>query len=193
MTPDPARHAARPATVATDPAIWAGSCYVNLTDPNPAEFRLEDIARGLSHAARFAGLTAEPYTVAEHALSCLMIARRRGWSDPGILRAVLFHDAAEAYLGDIPSPLKALLPDYRRIEARFEAALFARFGVGLPLYRHRVQVIDTAALAAEKRAFFPDAGPWWCDGLDDGEPPLRLPRDLARHLFLEACADLGVA
>lgn len=64
------------------------------------------------------------------------------------------HDAAEAYLGDVTRPLKALLPDYRAIEARMEGAIFHRFNVALPKLKEAVRRIDNLALATEKAALF---------------------------------------
>lgn len=61
-------------TTVEDPSIWAGENYVNLLDPNPAEFRLADIARALSRIPRFGGLTDRFYSVAEHLLLCDRLA-----------------------------------------------------------------------------------------------------------------------
>lgn len=181
-------------TLVTDPSIWAGANYVDLADPNPAEFRLEDIARALAHVPRFSGLTAIPYSVARHSLFCLRLAKMDGVTDAAVLRAVLMHDAPEAYLGDITRPLKALLPDYRRIEERLSAVLFHRFDVALPLFKARVAKFDNLALATEKAALFPDAPDW--PGLPDpmgahmigmgGRP------DTFAHAFIVAARNLGV-
>ena len=142
--------------------IFTGSRYVNVIAPDPASFHLPDIFTALSRIVRFGGHGLVPFTVGQHVLTALRIAVFRG-AEPAVLRAVLMHDAAEAYLGDIPSPIKALLPDYRALEARMEAAIFARFDVGLPLYGARVKDFDLAALSVEKAALHPAAGPWACD------------------------------
>lgn len=64
--------------------------------------------------------------------------------------AALMHDSAEAYVGDVPTSLKQLLPEYKIIEKRIEASLFERFGLydGMPT---SVKKADLIMLATEQR------------------------------------------
>lgn len=158
--------APRPATTVSEPSIWVGRNYMNLVNPNPAEIHIADIARGLSRVARFNGHTSKFYSVAEHSVNCVEAFGRWAagdiFADPhlrDIARDVLLHDAAEAYLGDVTRPLKGLLPDYRALEVRMEAAIAARFNLGgaAPEWVKRV---DLELLALEKRALMPDAPEW---------------------------------
>lgn len=109
--------------------------FASFAAPRPAEFHLEHIARGLSSVRRWCGHTREPITVAQHSV---LVARDvyqllGGDQAPaGTLygpevRWGLLHDAAEAYLSDVPSPVKALCPDYAELEARWLRALAERF------------------------------------------------------------------
>lgn len=71
--------------------------------------------------------------------------------------AGLMHDATEAYVLDLPSPLKALLPDYRTIEARVWAAIALRFSLPMELPA-AVKIADKVVLATEVSCYFPHMG-----------------------------------
>jgi len=188
------------ATTVHDTAIWTGTCYMDLLDPNPAEVHFTDIARGLSRLARFNGLSSGFYSVAEHSALCLRVFECHAAGDidtdpwlRDIARDVLMHDAAEAYLGDVTRPLKAHLPRYRRIEARMEAAIAARFNLtgAAPEW---VKRCDLEMLAAEKAALMPGAGPWpVVEGVrPPGVTPMCLYPRAAEVEFLHAGRRLGL-
>ncbi|MGX0875947.1 hypothetical protein ACSSV4_000619 [Roseovarius sp. MBR-154] len=133
--------------------IWTGSGFLDLEAPDPNAIRLADIARALSRAPRFAGLTERPLSVAEHCLLCEDLAR--GFALPPRLRLwALLHDAAEAYICDLPGPLKACLPEYQRIEEGLLRAVAQRFGLMWPV-PYAVWEIDRIALKIERRAVLP--------------------------------------
>jgi len=75
---------------------------------------IEDIAHALANICRWTGHTSRFYSVAEHCIRAAAIA------PPECKLHVLMHDAAEAYLGDVATPLKNLLPEYKTIEAAHE-------------------------------------------------------------------------
>src|ERR1019366_3376471 len=94
-------------------------------DPDPAKILIEDVAHGLAHQCRFGGHASTFYSVAEHSVhvSQLCLPEHALWG--------LLHDASEAYLVDLPRPLK-LLPEfaaYREAERRLQLAVAARFGL----------------------------------------------------------------
>jgi hypothetical protein len=69
------------------------------------------------------------------------------------------HDAAEAYLGDIASPLKHLLPDYKAMEQEFEWVIQAKYGI--PRDHHTksvVSTLDIRILAKERQELMPHTG-----------------------------------
>jgi len=96
-------------------------------DPRADEVFIEDIAHSLSLQCRFAGHCVKFYSVAEHSV---LIARwlldRYG---PQIALHGLLHDAPEAYVVDVPRPLKPFLANYKGIEAGVMAAISARYGL----------------------------------------------------------------
>jgi hypothetical protein len=94
-------------------------------DPDPAKILIEDIAHALAHQCRFGGHAWKFYSVAEHSVrvSQLCLPEHALWG--------LLHDASEAYLVDLPRPLK-LLPEfaaYREAERRLQRAVAERFGL----------------------------------------------------------------
>lgn len=122
-------------------------------NPTDDQIDIEDIAVALSNKCRFSGHT-DFFSVAEHSLS---VAARL---PPNLRLAGLLHDAAEAYLGDIPSPLKAVLPDYRSLEKINEAAINKKFNI-VDADWSLVKEADTKALFTEAHFLIPSGGKSW--------------------------------
>jgi len=69
-------------------------------NPDPAGILIEDVAHALARQSRFLGHGDGSYSVAEH---CVHVSRA---CEPEDALWGLLHDATEAYLGDLPTPLK---------------------------------------------------------------------------------------
>lgn len=98
----------------------------NPLQPDPECILIEDIARSLSNLCRYNGHVREFYSVAEH---CYWVSLD---VPPNDALWGLLHDAREAYLGDLMSPLKyhtKLGEQYRAIEAEVMAAVCVRFNL----------------------------------------------------------------
>jgi hypothetical protein len=97
-----------------------------LLDIDQNAISIEDIAHALSMLCRFNGQCLRFYSVAEHSVhvSCEIA--------PELAFVGLMHDAAEAYIGDVPSPLKGELRDFKGIEDKLIAAIAAKFGFAMP-------------------------------------------------------------
>ena len=122
--------------------------HLDLLDPQPEQIHWADIAVGLGREHRYAGQTRAAYTVAQHTLLVVAILREQGHDD--CLTHGLLHDASEAYLKDIPSPLKVLLPEYVCLERRLTHAITAKFGVPYAgEWPDPVKRADALALRAE--------------------------------------------
>lgn len=118
--------------------------YIDFLKPTPDQIHVNDIAHGLSHICRFGGQTSAFYSVAQHSV---MVAELVPMP---FKKAALFHDAAEAYLGDIITPLKSLLPEYRVIEDRLQQVICERFNISVEK-NSVIKDADLIALVTEKR------------------------------------------
>src|ERR1044071_8716155 len=83
--------------------------FVNPFDPDPEQLDAGDIARALANLSRFGGHTRAFYSVAQHSVIVSQLVEERG-GDAEDAFAALMHDATEAYLGDMPHPLKHRSP-----------------------------------------------------------------------------------
>lgn len=118
---------------------------VNPWDLTPDDIDIRDIAHALARINRFNGHTRGVLNVADHSIR----ASRR--VPPEYALEALLHDASEAYLGDVPSPLKRQpgMAEFRRAEARAHAAVAVAFGlVGYPRYTVGLHTPNGARLDA---------------------------------------------
>lgn len=129
---------------------FSGRCFWPL-DPRPEEVRLEDIAHALALCCRFGGHCREFYSVAEHSVRVARFLAGGGWG-AGCQALGLLHDAGEAYLVDVPRPVKPSLPLLIEAEAAVERAVLERFGVEAEaVWRAGVKDADDVLLATERR------------------------------------------
>ena len=89
---------------------------------------IEDIAHALSLICRWNGHCTHFYSVAQHSLHCAEVAKDRGLSILEQFEA-LMHDATEAYLGDMTTFLKRLLPRYKEIENSVDVVIRKKYGL----------------------------------------------------------------
>lgn len=157
--------------------------------PDPARFSMHDIARGLAHQCRFAGQFPCFYSVAEHSLYVADVVRAAGGTPLDVFWG-LMHDAAEAYLGDIITPVKCRLPEYERIEHIWQAAIASAYGVRLDAVN--LGLVHEADLAVrDYEMAYRDASM----SLRDVARPAgmrefsRFPPSMARERWLEAAHD----
>lgn len=141
--------------------------YVDLVNPDPATIELESIAAALSKVCRFGGHCPRFYSVAEHSVLAANLAYSEGCTKD-VLRAVLLHDAAEAYIGDMVKPLKLVVPQYKAIEERIELAIQIAMNVDFQKHHDVIKRFDRAMLKAEKITMWPEDTEKWA-GFSDIE------------------------
>ena len=113
-------------------------------DPDPGVIDIHDIAHALSLQCRFNGHCRTFYSVAEHSVrvSEIVPAELARWG--------LLHDAAEAYLTDLPRPIKRQMPTFEEIEKKLLHIIAEHFELSWPMPAE-VARVDTELLAAEAR------------------------------------------
>jgi len=92
-------------------------------DPRVEDVNIEDIAHSLSMLCRFNGHIKSFYSVAQHSVlvSGLCSPENQFWG--------LMHDAAEAYISDMPSPIKMELPNFIAAEHVIQKVICDKFGL----------------------------------------------------------------
>lgn len=155
--------------------------------PESHEFIIEDIAFSLAGQCRYLGVTTKHYSVAEHCMHVYSYLKTSG-ADKRTLRAALLHDAAEAYIGDIPGPVKAVLPDYRALEDRVMAAIAKQFDFDWPLPAAVVDADRRIVKDERAQAIGISDNEWESDNVEELGIDVRfLDRDVACGAFLLLC------
>lgn len=153
-------------------------------DPRPDEIHIEDIAHALSMQCRYAGHCIRFYSVAEHSV---LLARH---VSPENRLWALLHDASEAYLVDVPRPIKADLDNYREIESRVMAAVCQRFGLP-PDMPDEVHEADNRIIGDERANLSSCVAEWSDPPAPLGIEPAYLSPASAESLFLDAFGRLA--
>jgi hypothetical protein len=124
--------------------IYSGKKFWPL-DPRPEEVDINDIAHSLALQCRFNGHSNYFYSIAQHSVFVSKIVPKKQ------ALAGLFHDSAEAYTGDIVSPLKKFLPpEFKEIEKAIENAIFEHFNIE-NINHSEIKKADKIALFTEMR------------------------------------------
>jgi hypothetical protein len=166
-----------------------------------ADVSLEDIAHALSMTCRYNGHCKLFYSVAEHSVHVMrrvrqLVAGAHAETADNMIRAALMHDAAEAYVGDIPTPIKTFLgPVFKALENDTMEAIEERFNL-IPTHQHLIKQADLECLAAEAMQLFdPPPLPEWAGRLPEPWEGCRVqgwPPPMARQRFLWAAEGLGI-
>jgi len=116
---------------------------INVFDPQPEDINIMDIAWSLSyHVTRWLGKGHGFFPVAQHCCHAFDLASSEN------KMAALLHDASEAYILDMPKPIKDRMPEYKEIEHNLMLAIADKFGFEYPL-NEDVKMIDRVLLEDE--------------------------------------------
>ena len=141
----------------------------DLLHPTPEMIRWEDVIQSLSKLCRFNGHCRDFYSVAEHSIAVARLL------PPHMELYGLLHDAHEAYVGDVTTPLKQVLGrHFEKVEMRVDSAIYAKADIPYPsrAVQAAVRRADLRVLAAERRDLLVDQ-PYGWDDLANVEPDPR--------------------
>lgn len=123
--------------------------YVNPLDLQPADVSIEDIGHHLSMVNRYTGGSPFPVSVAQHSV---WVSENVG-DDLDLQLAGLLHDAPEAFINDLASPVKHSIPQYVAADNAIAAVVFKVFGLPLELL-HQTKPADDKAFRTEVASFY---------------------------------------
>lgn len=122
----------------------------HIFNTKPEDIHIRDIAHGLAMTCRWGGQCSRFFSVAEHSVG----VAENCPEDVALLG--LLHDAAEAYIGDIPSPFKDDISNYRDIERAILKVIFDKYGVS-GLNYNPVKAVDERMMHTEAAILLPDS------------------------------------
>lgn len=161
---------------------------VHFMNAEPDQIDIKDIAHALANQCRYNGHSLGYFSVAEHSVNVALML-----PDEYKL-AGLLHDATEAYLSDIPSPVKQFLPDYVKIEKELEGVIAEAFGLTAQYqdqsWPKEVKEADRNALSTESWYLLPSQGNDWTSwgdnrpAINNKYKPQCLPPVYAYNVFM---------
>lgn len=113
--------------------------------PRVEDINILDVAHGLAMTCRYGGHTKKFYSVAEHCWHLSFLGPREA----------LLHDSSEAYLGDVPRPIKyqPQMAEFRAAEAQIERLVAEKFSLSTdPAVWLAVKELDDRILVDEIQA-----------------------------------------
>lgn len=135
--------------------------YIDLANLTEDDVHIEDIETPLNNIKRFTGHYKDrpPLTVAQHSLLCLNLALEDDPENHELHLRVFTHDFAEAYIGDVATPVKKVMGKFwydfaRPIEHTVEKKMVG--SLPTPDMKDAVKFYDAFALDIERRSLWED-------------------------------------
>lgn len=165
----------------------------DVLNPRAEDVDFVDVAHSLAHQCRFNGHTKQFYSVAHH---CVVMSKH---VPPAFALHALLHDAAEAYIGDMPAPVKAQFPEFSLMESAIMLAVYEAAGMEpWTMEAHEtVYLYDMRMLLTERNQLLgAPPEPWPLDGLNLEPVNVRLSCEpdfeIYKGRFLRRLVELGV-
>ena len=134
-------------------------------EPKPEDVSIIDIAHNLSNQCRYSGATYVIYVTAQHCCLLADYVEQLGGSPTDCLQ-ILMHDAPEAYLVDVPRPIKQFMPEYRQWDKAINNVIRIWLGIDhLPIPSWQDE-LDSRIIADERAQVMSDSGLDWAHGLE---------------------------
>lgn len=138
---------------------------IDIERPSSKLIDIRDIAHGLSLQCRFAGQCRTFYSIAQHSIYAYQLCKDQPFD---IRMWALLHDAAEAYISDVSTPVKKLLESYDYYEIKLLLKISDRFGLSKEIPNY-VKKVDKVLLMTEARDLM---------GVNNGDWGSNMPKPL---------------
>ncbi len=191
----------------TQPAIWAQSLHgraIDLVRPRPEDVDFGEISSTLARVMRWTGASRVPVSVGWHTLLGVHVARAAmlHWAIPHWL----LHDAHEAYIGDIATPVAGALAAVAgelsgqnrlvtealaEMKLRHDVAIHAAANLPMPdgQTRAAIKSIDAVTMMWERRDYLTAPPRPWAAALEALTPPADRARVPPPHAAVEEILD----
>jgi len=140
---------------------------LNFKNIRKEDIDFDDIAVGLANTCRYNGQCRAFYSVAEHSDIVSRILEHKFPGEKDLIISGFAHDFAEAYMGDMTTPLKHLCPGFKYIEEKLESVIEDVFDLKVSIRDPRIKMCDMLAWRIESRFFFGDDSTSWQDFDDE--------------------------
>jgi uncharacterized protein len=128
-------------------------------DFQDSSYTRQDVAYGLARGPRFSGQTLghRSYSIAQHSVLVSELLRSHG---PLVQLLALWHDCEEFMLGDMGTPIKRCLPEYKAFAAHFRQWMHHQEGLPEMSLYPQIKWADEMAMLLEGQSFMPGEYTW---------------------------------
>ncbi len=123
--------------------------YIDPFEPRGDDIDILDIAHALSNTCRYGGHSLFHYSVAQHS-----VLVSRFFMTPHLRLAGLLHDAEEAYMCDIPTPIKKKLNGYEDAADNLRFMIFAKYGIDHDKLMPVIKIADDEMFVWERMSIW---------------------------------------